>query len=113
MGQIVDNYYEGYLGAIPKRKIQKYMLIDDRVHEIHNVVVHKFNMSDVDDPELYAAEPLLAWQNSESGKWVMEHAMETPMWHRHMDYTSYGHVFAITAKLKAKDYSYYLLKWGK
>ena len=110
------NYYknhEGYLGVEPKKKIQKYMLIDDKVHEVHNVVVHKFNMGDVEDPELYAAQPLYEWEKSEAGQWVMQHAMETPMWHRYMSPGDYYQVYAITAKLKAKDYSYFLLKWGK
>ena len=104
--------FDGYLGEAPKKVTQKYMLIDDRVHEIHNAIVHKFNMGDVEDPILFAGEPLWKWQNSEVGKWVMEHAVETPMWHRHQDYATYGHTFAITAKLKSRDYSYFLLKWG-
>lgn len=89
------------------------MVINDTVHEVHNVVVHKFTMGDVDDPILYAAAPLIEWQNSEAGKWVMEHALETPMWHRQQDAINWGHTFAVTAKLKAKDYSYFLLKYPK
>lgn len=88
------------------------MLTDDRVDEIHNAVVHTFTMGDVEDPILYAAEPLINWQNSDSGKWVMEHAVETPMWHRQQDIMQWGYKFAVTAKLKAKDYSFFLLKWG-
>lgn len=111
------NYYrdqhQGYLGPEPKQKINQYMVIDDRVHEIHNVVVHKFSMGDVDDPELYAAQPLYEWEKSEAGKWVMKNAVETPMWHKYMSPGDYSQVYAITAKLKAKDHSYFLLKWGK
>jgi hypothetical protein len=29
------------------------------------------------------------------------------------DNLAWGHEFTVTAKLKAKDYSYFLLKWGK
>jgi hypothetical protein len=104
--------FDGYLGEAPKKVTQKYMLIEDRLHEIHSVVVHKFLMGDVEDPILMAGEPLWKWQESEQGKWVMEHAVETPMWHRNVDHTTFGHAFAITAKLKAKDYSFFLLKWG-
>jgi len=113
MGPIVDNYYKGYLGENPTKRIYDVMVIEDKAHKIHNVIVHRFTMGDVEDPELYAAEPLLKWQNSEQGQWVMSHAMETPMWHKHIDQFSYGHAFAITAKLKAKDYSFFLLKWGE
>jgi hypothetical protein len=107
------NNTNGYLGEAPKKVTYKYMQIEDRVYEVHDVVVHTFDMGDVEDPVLYAAEPLIAWQKSEPGKWVMTHAIETPMWHRHHNPMSWGHTFAITAKLKAKDYSYFLLKWGK
>jgi hypothetical protein len=104
---------DGYLKDNPNRILHKYMIIDDRVHEIHNVVVHRFSMGDVDDPILYAAQPLYEWEKSEEGQWIMEHAVESPMWHRMNDNLAWGHEFTVTAKLKAKDYSYFLLKWGK
>jgi hypothetical protein len=118
MGQIVANYYrekpyQGYMGATPSKPVQRYMLTGNRVDEIHNAVVHTFTMGDVDDPILYAGEPLYQWQQSDAGKWVMEHAVESPMWHRQQDAMQWGHTFAITAKLKAKDYSFFLLKWGE
>jgi hypothetical protein len=47
-----------------------------------DVKVHEFNMGDVEDPDLYAAQPLYEWQQSEQGKWIMEHAVEPPFWHR-------------------------------
>ena len=113
MANYYNKPYKGYLREAPKKVTHKYMVIDDRVHEIHNAVVHTFSMGDVDDPILYAAQPLIEWQNSEPGKWIMEHAVETPMWHRQQDAMNWGHTFAVTAKLKAKDYSYFLLKWGE
>jgi hypothetical protein len=78
----------------------------------HDVVVHKFRMGDVEDPDLYAAEPLYQWQESEMGKWVMEHALEVPMWNRTVDTASFGHLYYITARLAPKDYTYWSLKWG-
>ena len=82
------------------------------LNKTHNVVVQTFRMGDVEDPDLYAAEPLLKWQNSESGSWVMNHSLETPTWHRYADPTSYGYKYTITAILPAKDYTYWSLKWG-
>jgi len=90
----------------------QYQIFDDKVFEIKNVIVHRFNMGDVEDPDLYAAEPLLKWQNSEMGKWVMSHAVETPMWHRQQIPMNYHYTYAVTAKLTAKDYTYWTLKWG-
>ena len=80
--------------------------------EVKEAIVHIFNLADVEDPDLYAAEPIMNWQNSESGKWVMEHAVEAPMWHRMVDVSSYGYKYKITARLKAKDYTFWTLKWG-
>ena len=91
----------------------KYNLIGDRVVEVETLTVHKFLMGDVEDPILYAGEPLMKWQNSECGKWVMDHAVETPSWHQQVDYAAYGHTFIVRARLKAKDATYFRLKWGQ
>jgi hypothetical protein len=42
-------------------------LVNGRSVKISTVVVHEFTMGDVEDPDIYAAEPLLAWQKSEAG----------------------------------------------
>jgi hypothetical protein len=91
----------------------QYKIIEDQVHEIHNIVVHRFRMGDVEDPDLYAAQPLWEWQESEQGRWIMERAIEAPIWHRQVDAMSYGHEYAITAKLKERDYTHWLVKWKK
>jgi len=89
--------------------------VDDNqcVKEIHKVVVHRFRMGDVEDPDLYAAQPLWDWQESEPGKFVMEHAIETPEWHRQPDMMNYGYQYAIVAKLEKKKLSEFYLRWGK
>jgi hypothetical protein len=91
----------------------QYKIIDDQVHEIHNVIVHQFRMGDVEDPELYAAQPLWEWQESEQGRWIMERAIEPPIWHRQPDMIDLGLMFVITAKLKERDYTHWLVKWKK
>ena len=91
----------------------RYNVIGDRVVEVEHLVVYKFTMSDVDDPILYAAEPLIKWQESEQGMWVMSHAVETPSWHQFADPMIMGHTFVIRARLKAKDATYFRLKWGQ
>ena len=83
------------------------------VEEIHKVVVHKFSMGDVEDPDLYAAQPLWEWQESEQGKFVMEHAIETPIWHRHADPYNYGHQYVIVAELEKKKLSEFYLRFDK
>jgi hypothetical protein len=107
-----DPFDSGFLGKEPTKELHEVMVFDNRAYKIHNVLVHTFNMGDVEDPDLYAAEPLLNWQHSESGQWVMSKAVETPMWHRMHDYASYGYRYGVTAKLKDVDYTYWCLKWA-
>jgi len=91
----------------------EYKIINDKVVKLSDVIVHSFAMGDVEDPDLYAAQPIYEWQESEMGKWVMEHAVETPFWHRHVDPSTYGYKYYIIARLKEQDQTYWALKWQK
>ena len=73
--------------------------------------VHEFIMGDVEDPELYAAEPLWNWQQSEAGQWVMANAIETPSWHLTLDPHSYGHKVYVTADFTEPNATFFKLKW--
>lgn len=101
---------QGYLGDRPTKDTYKYMQIGDRIEEVKTIVVHEFLMGDVEDPDLYAADPLIKWQNSEEGKWVMEHAIETPAWYRIPDVMQYGYKYQIRAKLSGPRLTEYLLR---
>lgn len=74
-------------------------------------VVHEFTMGDVDDPDIYAAEPLWQFQQSEKGQWVIEHALETPVYQRVVDQMYYGYKYKIAARLTEQDITFFLLKW--
>jgi hypothetical protein len=74
-------------------------------------VVHTIKMGDVEDPDLYIAHPIYEWQKTEAGQWVMDNAVDVPMWNRTSDQFNYGHVYTITAKLKAIDHTYFKLKF--
>ena len=102
----------GYMYKPKVIKTHDVMVFGDNVHKIHTVVVHRFRMGDVEDPDLYAAQPLWAWQSSEMGKWVMERAVDTPEWHRQMDQLQYHIQYAVVAKMKDVDYTFWVLKWG-
>ena len=90
----------------------EYKIIDDNVVCFSDICVHEFTMGDVEDPDLYAAQPLLDWQHSEMGEWIMERAVDTPEWHRQLDQMTYGYQYAVVAKLKDKDYTFWTLKWS-
>lgn len=102
-----------YLGPAPSRPTFRYMVIENHVEETKEVVVYTFTMGDVEDPDLYAAQPLYEWQESESGKWIMEHAVESPMWHRMADPMSYGYKYSVTAKLQGARLTEWLLRYSK
>jgi hypothetical protein len=103
----------GYLGPVPKGDTYRYMTINDRVEDVREIVVHEFTMGDVDDPDLYAAEPLWQWQQSEAGQWVMTHAVETPSWYRIPDQLQYGYRFEVRAKLSGARLTEYMLRHGE
>jgi hypothetical protein len=86
---------------------------DHNVKEIHKLVVHRFQLSDVDDPDLYAADPIYKWEQSEPGQFVMKHAIGQPEWRKHLDHSVYGYEYAIIAELEMKKLAEFYLRWGK
>jgi hypothetical protein len=104
--------FEGYLGTPPNNSSNQFMIIDGIAHKIHKVIVHRFSVSDYEDPDLHAAAPLYEWQTSEQGKWVFDHSIETPMWHRQTEAATFNTQYIVTAKLKGVDYTFWQLKWG-
>lgn len=73
--------------------------------------VHEFMMSDVEDPDLWAAQSLHEFEQSEKGKWVMANSKPTASWHRHVDHMIYGYKYYIQAYLTPKQLTYYKLKF--
>jgi hypothetical protein len=85
--------------------------------ELHNetiteIKLHELTMGDVEDPYLYAAEPLYKWEKSEQGQWVMAHATEPPVFYCGPDLVGLGFVVSVWGKLRSQDLTYYTLRWG-
>jgi hypothetical protein len=93
-------------------KAPEWRLVNDKAVKFSDVAVCSFTMGDVEDPDLYAAQPIMAWQESEAGKWVMEHAVEKPFWHRHVDPYTFGYQYYIIARLSEQDQTYWTLRWS-
>lgn len=74
------------------------------------VVVHEFMLGDVDDVEIYVAQPIWEWQQTEAGKWVMENSLDT-YWAKHWDVATYQQQYRIVATLTEKDSVFFKLKW--
>lgn len=87
-------------------------LINDRAVRFSDVCVHEFTVGDVEDPEIYAAQPIWEWQESDAGKWVMENAVEQPYYIQGLDYNSWGHRYKIMARLSEQNQTFWSLKWG-
>lgn len=87
---------------------QKYHVHNNEVHERR--VVHSFIMGDVEDPELYAAQPIYEWQQTEMGKWVMKHGLD-PQFHIVMEPITYGYRITITAHITPKRWTEFALKF--
>jgi len=86
-------------------------MIDSGDAKTIECVVHTINMGDVEDPDLFVAEPIYEWQQTEEGKWIMENSNPAPTWKRYPNATTYGHIYSIHAYLKPKDYTYWSLKY--
>jgi hypothetical protein len=91
----------------------EYRLVDGKTVKFSDVKVHEFNMGDVEDPDLYAAQPLHDWQETEAGRWVLAHAVEKPFWHRVVNPYTFGWTYYIIARFKEQDQTYWALKWQK
>ena len=74
-------------------------------------IVHTIKIGDVEDPDLFVADPIYKWQQTEAGKWIMENSAPAPSWHRNVDYNTYGYTYQIRAYLTHKQLTYYKLKY--
>lgn len=92
-------------------KPRRTKIINGSAVTFSDMVVYRFRMGDVEDPVLYAAAPIWEWQQTEAGKFVMEHAVESPWWVRTVDAATYGFEFAIMARMKESDQTFYKLKY--
>ena len=109
--KLADSYFQHHNPYTHKPVRNKYNIVGDRVEECREVVVHEFLMGDVEDPDLYAAQPLIEWEKSERGQWVMKNAADTPTWCRTADPMTYGYKYQIRAKLMGPALTEYLLRY--
>lgn len=75
--------------------------------------LHQFVMGDCEDPYLYAAYPIHKWQQTEHGRWCMQHVVGEPKFFCHADMRSMGYRVAILGNLTAEDLVFFKLKWAK
>lgn len=76
-----------------------------------DVVVHQLEIKGVEDPDLYIADPLIRWRNTEAGQYIMKHSNPAPMWHRMFNPATYVYTYIVIATLKEEDYTFWSLKY--
>ena len=110
--KLADSYFCHHNPFTHRPPRNKYNIVGDRVEECREIVVHSFTMGDVEDPDLYAAEPMIEWEKSDQGQWIMKNAADTPTWHRMADHVTYGYKYQIRAKLTGPALTEWLLRYG-
>ena len=84
-------------------------IIDGKPVRFRDVCVHEIRMGDVEDPDLWVASPIYEWQQTEAGKFVMEHAVEAPYWISQMDVANYSQVYRVMARLSEQNETFWRL----
>lgn len=79
---------------------------------MHRVTFHSFIMGDVDDVDIYVAQPIYEWQQTEQGQWVMTHCKD-PLYTINPDGQSWGHRVILYGELEDRDATYFKLRWGQ
>ena len=76
------------------------------------VVLHTFNMGDVEDPMLYASFSIQQWQQTEKGQWCSENCEGEIHFHSLADPISLGYKIALEGEMSEKNYTFFQLKWA-
>lgn len=71
---------------------------------------HSFGMSDVDDPEIYAAIPLGEFMSSPKGQWIKENCKD-PMYRIRPDNFNWGNRIIVYGEVEDIAATEYYLKW--
>ena len=78
---------------------------------MRRIIFHSFKMGDVEDPEIYAAQPIWDWQQTEQGQWVMTHCAD-PTYSIGSDPHYMGYRITLYGELQDQDAVFHELKWG-
>jgi hypothetical protein len=85
----------------------KYKLVDGEVREKYRL--HEFTMGDVEDVDIYMAQPIYEWQQTPAGKFCMEKATDLEF-HTQVDHMIMGYRVVITGYLSGKYATMWALK---
>ena len=77
----------------------------------HRIIACRFTIHEFDDPDIYAAEKLREWEQSDAGQWIMSDSLETPTWYRQSNYAIMGYIYIVVAWLSAENVTFFNLKF--
>jgi len=77
---------------------------------MQRLALHSFRMGDVDDVEIYVAQPIYEWQQTPQGRWCMANATNLH-YLTGFDPSGWGYRITITGDLDDKLATEYLLRW--
>lgn len=84
---------------------------DDKEIILTRYLVHKFKIGDVDEPDLYAAQEVDRWINSDLGQWIKKQSVKPLHFTSNFDHPYYGYQYAIFAYLTNVQITYFELKY--
>ena len=79
--------------------------------ELLRIKFHSFVLGDIDDVEIYAAQPIYEWQQTPQGKWVMAHAHDVT-WTKDLDFKFLGYRVTVHGYLEPRLATEYVLRYG-
>lgn len=88
-------------------------IINGRAIAFRDICVHIIRMGDVEDPDIFVAEPIWKWQQTDAGKWVMSNAVESPYYVQDLDPLMFGYRYRIIARLSEENITYWHLKFNQ
>ena len=75
------------------------------------MILHTFNMGDVDDVDIYVAQPIYEWQQTDKGTWCMNNATDLT-YDVLPDPWNYGYKIIIKGELEQPQAVECVLRWG-
>ena len=76
------------------------------------LLVHEFRLGDTEDPEIYAALPLMDFMETEKGIWCKTNSDVEMYYEIRTDMNSYGYQCRVMAEFSDINLTHYLLKYS-
>ena len=77
------------------------------------IAFYTFRMGDVEDVDIYVAQPIYEWQQTDHGRWVMENAYDLK-YYTGPDHQGWGYQITIRGEIRdPKKLTEYFLRWPK